>query len=107
MGEYTKGPWEAIRHNTKFEIHSVDEIVAFVSLTRLPEDEANIRLIASAPELLEALQLIARLRNLDDTLLTMDAKYPTLGEYARAAIANGSARQRLQQYVETTRALVA
>lgn|GEM_PF-3920172 len=26
---------------------------------------------------------------------------------ARAAIANGSARQRLQQYVETTRALVA
>lgn len=50
--------------------------------------EANARLIAAAPDLLEALELIVRLRRdaLNDSLLSMNAEHPTLLEYAEAAI---------------------
>ena len=54
----------------------------------IEQDRAAFRqLTEQRAALLEALELIVRFKNLDDTLLTCDARHPTLGDYARAAIA--------------------
>ena len=54
----------------------------------LEQDRAAFRQLSEQrAALLEALELIVRFKNLDDTLLTCDARHPTLGDYARAAIA--------------------
>ena len=61
---YTKGPWRV--HSTANEalaIYSGFRRVATVPHSDregLPEDEANAKLIAAAPELLEALQLLTK-----------------------------------------------
>jgi hypothetical protein len=43
------------RNVTKYELFSDNEMVAFITPSLLPEDAENLRLIAAAPELLEAL----------------------------------------------------
>jgi len=50
--------------------------------------EADAQLIAAAPELLEACELVLLLRRdeLANTLLTCNSKYPTLLEYLESAI---------------------
>jgi hypothetical protein len=54
--------------------------------------EANARLIAAAPELLEALQLVEFIygEQLDEKMLTCHAKFPTAGMYVRAALAKAT-----------------
>lgn len=51
--------------------------------------DANAHLIAAAPDLYEALELILELRGkeLGEWLLTLNAKHLTLKEYAQAALA--------------------
>lgn len=53
-----------------------------------PPDTSDQHLIEAAPELFEALELILDLRGkeLGEWLLTPNAKYPTLKDYAEAAL---------------------
>lgn len=67
MAEYTRGPWEldeSLRGNSYTAISGEDWIELATVVTRMqsgtedsPEGLANARLIAAAPELLEALEL--------------------------------------------------
>lgn len=66
MTKYTPGPWEVI-HDIGIKVHRSEPIpkgaryaVAQVGVGRGdPQDEANARLIAAAPDLLEALKELA------------------------------------------------
>ena len=62
MNKHTPGPWEAREVSQNWiEILASDLVIGtvlptqYVSLGRSPEQQANARLIAAAPELLEAL----------------------------------------------------
>jgi len=58
---HTEGPWKLNWRVTKYEIFSDDEMAGWFTPSRLPEDEANARLIAAAPDLLAELQHLRRL----------------------------------------------
>ncbi len=68
--KHTPAPWRVVRKNRLFEIQNKDcAIVADVEVAyqfernlffNLPTAEANAKLIAAAPELLEALQRIIK-----------------------------------------------
>ena len=85
--QHTPGPW--MPHHDKgrlyVETHRDDVICMVARGLGTPEDQANARLIASAPDLLEAL------RNLAD-LYDTDEGCRSLPEYiaARAAIAKAT-----------------
>jgi hypothetical protein len=61
---HTKAPW-TVNEGSSLEIEAGSFYVAFcgpkkgLNIEEFPERQANARLIASAPELLEALELIA------------------------------------------------
>lgn len=88
MSKHTPGPWSVDEPHQVFA-SSVGEYVAITKVEdfeTIPKDqcEANARLIAAAPELLEALLQIIQ-----------DAKSPEVGAYlnlklARAAIAKAT-----------------
>ena len=55
--QYTKGPWEFTDGNAGYEIHSKNLIVAHITTEpNAVHEDGNARLIAAAPELLEALE---------------------------------------------------
>ena len=58
---HTKGPWKAVDSLSRWNVTTSDKPRTFNICsvnTNLVEQEANARLIAAAPELLEALQTI-------------------------------------------------
>ena len=61
MADFTKGEWKAKREHNMYNIY-VDDKLLFLSYqhprTTLAEIEANAQLIASAPELFEALRKV-------------------------------------------------
>lgn len=57
MTQHTPGPWELVKQEDDFEIkHKVYFIGSVYDFNQFPENEANARLIAAAPDLLEALE---------------------------------------------------
>ena len=68
---HTNGPWKVILDPTRERIHirSGSYIVASLDNRRgLGEPEANARLIAEAPAMLEALEELCRVNELHDTV---------------------------------------
>lgn len=65
MGEHTKGPWEACERGDYSDYRGDSRVIlgddmriAVVHDSGIDRQEANARLIAAAPELLEALELL-------------------------------------------------
>ncbi|MFG9198656.1 hypothetical protein ACEPX9_00870 [Pseudomonas aeruginosa] len=95
MSKYTPGPWEIERYsdgliqivgNARI-VSDDEEIVTTVVEAVARGDEANARLCAAAPELLEALEAcVARITN-----EVADAEFLDEVEQARAAIAKATA----------------
>jgi hypothetical protein len=57
MSKHTPGPWQVARGHRSGSARAVYPVLRFDSLMRQGHDfEANARLIAAAPELLDALQ---------------------------------------------------
>lgn len=59
MSKYTSGPWTLHNHNAAVYAKRGQDNIRIASLSHVSsatEEEANARLIAAAPELLEALQ---------------------------------------------------
>ena len=88
--KHTKGKWTA-SHISEFEFDIIDENGRTISTVKnWNEQEANANLIASAPELIEALQSINELKvnlgfpNRQDQLVDWARK---VGRIAREAIA--------------------
>lgn len=85
MSKHTPGPWRVIEYSqfgdTRFDIAQEDgapytpslsdvaTLICHVRPDYIPIQEANARLIASAPELLEALRVAVR-QNSHDMLMT-------------------------------------
>ena len=89
--KHTKGKWKSFTANANgFGVTNGDTVIAIAGETDLKENEANANLIASAPEMLEALLQINNLE-LDDSF--GDHKIALLdwakkvGKIARTAIA--------------------
>lgn len=59
MSAHTPGPWSVNLYEFTGRAAVVSETMHIASLTAKPETNANARLIAAAPELLEALRYIA------------------------------------------------
>lgn len=77
--EYTPGPWEMDECNGRIEINNVETLFTVATIPWPVENKrarANARLIAAAPELLEALE---------DVLSSEPG--PSLNDRVRAAIA--------------------
>jgi hypothetical protein len=55
MMTHTPGPWYVVRRTVTVSVHSQDGLYIVENVRKLPNQEANIRLIAAAPDLLEAL----------------------------------------------------
>ena len=84
--EHTQGPWEAIGCAVYVAGNPWCEVIPGIHNTRsAPSDErrANARLIAAAPELLEAAETLVNLATSDETMIDYAAAYDRL----RAAIA--------------------
>jgi hypothetical protein len=61
--KHTKGKWNLfLQDDNGFGITNGDSVIAIAGENDLPENEANAILIASAPELIEALQSINDLK---------------------------------------------
>lgn len=101
--KHTPGPWMIDRHADNGELvvrcHSDKKIVAncqtdfYSSGSRenlMAEIQANARLIAAAPELLEALQNIVGIYNDSDRWTQGDEPEPVEIQAARAAIAKAT-----------------
>ncbi len=88
--KHTPGPWEVgstIESDTQAIIHDGDSVLAI--LTTIPPNPANARLIAAAPDLLEACMTLVGSEDNDDPM----AAGMMLGcavEIARAAIAKAT-----------------
>lgn len=87
LGDHTPGPWvfNGGDHAPILHIYATDDKHVFHDVRPLPEQEANARLMAAAPELLAALKaLLAELPN-------FMAKSGAVGD-ARAAVAKAEGR---------------
>jgi hypothetical protein len=73
---HTKGPWKVEIHNGHFEVWANAQFIAtthsdlFKSAKKAGLQEANAKLIASAPSLLKALQMIRA--DIQDPLMDFD-----------------------------------
>lgn len=94
MSGHTPGPWRIQGDHGKLwiETNANDDTIAEVhrrkekgSVYSCDEAMANARLIAAAPEMLEALELLLDGRHCQITMLRSDGPIPT--DKARAAIA--------------------
>jgi hypothetical protein len=59
VNKHTPGPWEANKYGSRaahWQVDKTDSERVIASMTRGEDAEANARLIAAAPELLEALE---------------------------------------------------
>ena len=101
MAKFTPGPWKARKTeyfnvpDDRQQIVVGTEEFSICRMTASGGTDGNIlampdaHLIAAAPDMYEALELILELRSkeLDSHLLSLNAKYPTLKMYAEAALA--------------------
>jgi len=79
---HTTSPWKIARRGLEVELHNEVDTVAYLRTTSLDEDNANLRLIAAAPEMLDALRACeAALYALGD-----DHRIDSAWSKARAAI---------------------
>lgn len=88
--KHTQGEWEVIRTvaNNKLAVHSDDEIIDYICCVSEEDgmpSEANARLIAAAPDLLEALKLALPYLQNGYSIKAMNAK-----SMAEAAIAKAT-----------------
>ena len=58
MSKHTPGPWEIAKGKTYCAIRTDDRVIADMRLVGLHYNDANARLIAAAPDLLEAMQAL-------------------------------------------------
>jgi len=88
---HTLGPWEVDAQNKDAITILNNQAIVAVTNTRFRNYEANARLIAAAPELLEALRPLAYLADIlqDGHVLNFQGAYITAeqAQAARAAIA--------------------
>lgn len=61
----TKGKWQFVRYEKTFTIETfgITNWTILQTITNEPQDEANAKLIACAPEMLEMLEKIALIKN--------------------------------------------
>ena len=91
MSKHTQGPWHTAGEQG-VQIRSAKDQIAKVWTMRGNEWKANARLIAAAPELLEALQEVVPL--LETVLaITNDPQPGSVGHRARTAIAKATGEQ--------------
>ena len=84
MSEYTPGPWRVgIDRESVGEVNPPEAKIAMTREGTTPEREANARLIAAAPDLLEALHKIVN---------NWDNLHPKDRQQARAATAKAEGR---------------
>jgi hypothetical protein len=77
MSKHTPGEWKAIEGMNGWQVWAVDiQIIDYVL------EEADARLIAAAPDLLEALEAVMHIG-----VVTPHKNWPAVAEQARAAIA--------------------
>jgi hypothetical protein len=96
MTKHTPGPWEFDdKHSSGFPLlclYAADNRNPFHGSRSDDEQNANARLIAAAPELLEALRAITdQLERIGDTRYDKDGQYI---DAARAAIAKATGEQK-------------
>ena len=86
--KYTPGPWGAVERDRIIDIFAGDRVPARINddAGYSPEARANARLIAAAPELLEACRdLVFRFEHMDD-LVDADAINVACAAIAKATI---------------------
>jgi hypothetical protein len=84
MSKHTKGPWHVFKDSSIYSKHADYTLAEIVAGMTDEECDANARLIAAAPELLEALQRLCA-----DELHTQEK-----WNNARAAIAKATGEQK-------------
>ena len=90
---HTPGPWEVVNS----EIHSADEVIAEVYiLDGFRADEANARLIAAAPDLLEACLTVVNGYETDG-MEGMGNRDEVFYKFCKAAIAKAKGQQPQEQ----------
>lgn len=72
MGQYTRGPWRIggikdMKHGRGREIAADDARIGIIYGVTDPDVIANARLIAAAPEMLEALKMVLQHGRIDDS----------------------------------------
>jgi hypothetical protein len=93
MTKHTPGPWRVVQAaalpsgklRNEFSIVGISGTIAMTPHPRNDDNEANARLIAAAPSLLDTLQMLADASN-DSPVLMADV----VGKIARAAIAKAT-----------------
>lgn len=66
--KYTKGKWQFVRYEKTFAIETfgITNWTILQTITNQPQDEANAKLIACAPEMLEMLELLTSVYSADN-----------------------------------------
>ena len=66
--KYTKGKWQFVRYEKTFAIETfgITNWTILQTITNQPQDEANAKLIACAPEMLEILELLTSVYSADN-----------------------------------------
>ena len=82
--QFTPGPWTFAKGPHRIEVHTTPALAYAFSLS----DEANARLIAAAPDMLNLLTAAERLEELTGENLAVYAR--TFAALARAAIAKAT-----------------
>jgi hypothetical protein len=81
---HVKGPWKATEDGLgNWDIECEDGVLATLQLWP-PDLEANARLLAAAPEMLEALR---------EAVVILDTTYPDMSKRCRAVIGKAEGRQ--------------
>ena len=64
----TKGKWQFVRYEKTFAIETfgITNWTILQTITNQPQDEANAKLIACAPEMLEMLELLTSIYSADN-----------------------------------------
>ena len=64
----TKGKWQFVRYEKTFAIETfgITNWTILQTITNQPQDEANAKLIACAPEMLEMLELLTNVYSADN-----------------------------------------
>ena len=79
--KHSPGPWHLRHAFGRYEISYEDDMITIMSMSGLPEDDDNARLIAAAPVLLEAAAFARDLA----MRMTAKADIPYCAEFAAIA----------------------
>ncbi|MFN3454043.1 MAG: hypothetical protein ACK41T_03720 [Pseudobdellovibrio sp.] len=79
--KHTKQPWNVETHDSKLQIWSTTEFIAEIPPSLSANREANAKLIAAAPEMLEVLEQALRLIAVADNNQSFkDCALPLIGK---------------------------